>query len=159
MFSSKLVAAGRAGFAAILFVSFISIGLTATIHPAPPTTAQEREAAVEKFVAQKLQTWQDRLDLRDWKLRVQLLRPSQLEPKTMGNIHWDTDVKEATIGVLSSYDYQLPWKAMLDDMEFTIVHELVHLHLASLPKSEASRRTEEHAVNELANALLALARR
>jgi hypothetical protein len=77
----------------------------------------------------------------------------------MGNIHWDTDVKEATIGVLSSYDYQLPWKAMLDDMEFTIVHELVHLHLASLPKSEASRRTEEHAVNELASALLGLARR
>ena len=48
---------------------------------------------------------------------------------------------------------------MLDDIEFTIVHEMVHLHLASLPRSEASRRIEEHAVNELAKALLKLAKR
>jgi hypothetical protein len=59
--------------------------------------------------------------------------------------------------VLSSYDYTMPWKEMLADMEFTIVHEMVHLHLASMPKSDASRRIEEHAVNELARALLNLA--
>jgi hypothetical protein len=47
---------------------------------------------------------------------------------------------------------------MLDDMEFTVVHEMVHLQLASLPRSEASRRVEEHAVNELAAALLKLAK-
>jgi len=35
----------------------------------------------------------------------------------------------------------------------------VHLQLASLPRSEASRRSEEHAVNELAAALLKLAKR
>jgi hypothetical protein len=44
-------------------------------------------------------------------------------------------------------------------MEVTVVHELVHLELASLPRSDASRRVEEHAVNEIANALLRLARR
>jgi hypothetical protein len=37
-----------------------------------------------------------------------------------------------------------------------VVHELIHLELASLPKSEASRRKEETAVNQLAEALLAL---
>jgi len=36
---------------------------------------------------------------------------------------------------------------MLQDMELTIVHELVHLELAALPRSQASRSTEEHAVN------------
>lgn len=40
---------------------------------------------------------------------------------------------------------------MLNDMEFTLVHELVHLELASLPRSEASRRSEEHAVNHIAS--------
>ena len=85
--------------------------------------------------------------------------PSALEPKTLGNIRWDTDARTATIGVLSTQNYQLPYQAMLDDMEFTIVHELVHLHLASLPRSDASRRVEEHAVNELAKALLNLAKR
>ena len=59
--------------------------------------------------------------------------------------------------MLSSSDYKLPYREMLNDMEFTVVHELVHLQLASLPRSDASRRVEEHAVNELARALLKLA--
>jgi hypothetical protein len=41
-------------------------------------------------------------------------------------------------------------------MEFTIVHELIHLELASLPRSEASRSEEEYAINHLASALLDL---
>jgi hypothetical protein len=44
-------------------------------------------------------------------------------------------------------------------MEFTVVHELIHLELSSLPHSEASRRVEEHAVNRLADALLKLDRK
>jgi hypothetical protein len=76
----------------------------------------------------------------------------------LGNIHWDTDTKHASISVLSSYDYKLPYPEMLADMELTVVHELVHLHLASLPRSDASRRVEEHAVNELSKALLKLSK-
>jgi hypothetical protein len=98
------------------------------------------------------------LDLKDWQIKFQLVRTDALEPKTLGNINWDADVKSAKISVLSSYDYKLPYREMLDDMEFTVVHELVHLQLASLPRSEASRRVEEHAVNELASALLKLAK-
>lgn len=138
-----------------LFFSFLAASTFGWSHDSTP---QEREAAASRFVDQKLQTWQDRMDLKDWNIRVQLVRADQLEAKTLGNIHWDTDSKTATIAVLSTEDYRLPWKAMLDDMEFTIVHELVHLELASLPRSEASRRVEEHAVNEIANALLKLAR-
>lgn len=99
------------------------------------------------------------MNLTDWNIQVDLVRAKDLEPHTLGNIHWDTDKKQATIAVLSSYDYKLPFPSMLEDMEFTVVHELVHLQLASLPRSEASRRIEEHAVNELARALIQLARR
>ena len=122
-----------------------------------PSTPQGREAASKQFVLQRLQLWQKRMDLTQWHIRVDLVRSSQLEARTLGNIHWDMDTKEANIGVLSSYDYHMPYDAMLADMEFTIVHELVHLQLAALPRSEASRRVEEHAVNELARALLRLA--
>jgi len=48
---------------------------------------------------------------------------------------------------------------MLNDTELTIVHELVHLELASLPRTEASRSSEEHAVNGIAEALVALDRK
>jgi hypothetical protein len=147
-------AARFSAFAALFFASIAA----STFGWSHDSTPQERETTAAKFVAQKLQTWQDRMNLKDWNIRVQLVRADQLEPKTLGNIHWDTDSKTATIDVLSTEDYRLPWKAMLDDMEFTIVHELVHLELASLPRSEASRRVEEHAVNEIASALLKMAR-
>jgi hypothetical protein len=129
----------------------------ATSTPASPAERQ-REATAERFVGKCLQTWQQRLDLKDWEIKVDLVRPSALEPKTLGNIHWDINTKEATISVLSAYDYKLATPAMLDDMEFTVVHELVHLQLASLPHTDASRLPEEHAVNELARALLQLAK-
>jgi hypothetical protein len=47
---------------------------------------------------------------------------------------------------------------MLQDMEFTVVHELIHLELSSLPRSDASRREEEYAVNRITEALLKLDR-
>ncbi len=119
------------------------------------SSARDNEAA--SFVAERLAVWQQRMDLNDWRIRVELRRSEQLEPKTLGNIHWDKDLKSATIAVLAPEDYKLPHDAMLADMELTIVHELVHLELASLPRSEASRRVEEHAVNAISSALLKLA--
>ena len=76
----------------------------------------------------------------------------------MGNIRWDADKKTATIRVLDAADYPMSFPAALKDMEFTIVHELIHLELASMPRSEASRREEEYAVNRIAGALLQLDR-
>lgn len=118
---------------------------------------KHNQVAISRFVTAKLGLWQERMNLKNWDLRVELLRADQLEPNTLGNIHWDTDLKQARIGVMSPLDYHLPYNAMLADMEVTIVHELVHLELASLPRSDASRRVEEHAVNEITAALLRLA--
>jgi hypothetical protein len=153
MFKSTLAAASLSGFAALLFASFAAQAFGWNHN----FSKQDREDAA-KFVAERLQTWQNRMNLKEWNIKVELVRTDKLEPKTLGNIHWDTDVKAATIRVLSPKDYKLPYESMLDDMEFTIVHELVHLELASMPRSDASRRVEEHAVNEIAAALLKLAR-
>lgn len=112
----------------------------------------------ERYVNQKLGIWQQRLHLEDWKITIIMSHYSDLKPKTLGNIHWDADKKAAVIRVLAASDYKLPYHAMLDDMEFTVVHELIHLELSSLPRSEASRRDEEHAVNQIAEALLNLDR-
>src|SRR5471030_1680802 len=86
----------------------------------------------------------------------------RIEAQDLGNIHWDTDQKTATIRVLDPADYEMPQPEMLKDMEFTVVHELIHLELASvlspLSRNDASRREEEHAVNHMADALLKLDR-
>ena len=102
------------------------------------------EQSVETFVDATLNMWRGRLKLEHWQISVITARGS--------------DLKGAVIWVMDTSDYQLPLREMLDDMEFTTVHELVHLELASLPRSEASRSIEEHAVNRIAAALLRLAR-
>jgi hypothetical protein len=45
---------------------------------------------------------------------------------------------------------------MLDDMELTIIHELIHLKLTSLPHSEATRGNEEQAVVGISESLFAI---
>lgn len=119
---------------------------------------KERENIANRFIHQKLQVWQDRMNMPDWNIQIRLSRSKELEPNTLGNVHWDLDQKEATIRVLSTYDYKLPFPAMLDDMEVTVVHELVHIQLAQLPRSDASRGQEEHAVVQLTDALLKLSK-
>ena len=160
MVSKKVSAALHLGIAAILPLFFVALvrGSGSPTVAAPSAPEVEREANAEHYVSQVLHTWQERLDLKDWKIQAALVRPTKLEPKTLGNIHWDLNTKHATISVLSAYDYTLPTQPMLDDMEFTVVHELIHLHLANLPKTDASRPLEEHAVNEIARALLQLAK-
>ena len=96
--------------------------------------------------------------LEDWKISIFSVHPSDLRARTLGNVHWDKDQKTAVIRVLDASDYQMPFRATLNDLEFTIVHELIHLELASLPRSEASRSDEEYAVNRLAEALIKLER-
>jgi len=159
MVRSNSVAAIQTSAAAFLCLALFTLTTPAFASgTSTKTTPQERATIAQQFVGQKLATWQDRLNLKDWNIQVELVRASQLEPRTLGNIHWDANVKKAKIDVLSSYDYTLPFAAMLNDMEFTVVHELVHLRIASLPRSEASRRDEERAVNELTRTLLNLAK-
>lgn len=132
--------------------------------PAPSTlpTAHERSALVESFAAEKLWRWQKRLNLEDWKISVEVARASELKARTLGNIHWDTEKKTAVIHVLDPADYKLPFADVLQDIEFTVVHELIHLELAPtlapLQRNDANRREEEHAVNHMTEALLHLDR-
>jgi hypothetical protein len=141
----------------------VLIGFAAVL-PAQPasTSAHERSLLAENFAREKLSVWQKRLNLQDWDIALEVVRSSELRPKTLGNIRWDTEKKTAVIRVLDPADYPLPFPEMLDDIEFTVVHELIHLEIAPVlshfTRSEADRSQEEHAVNHMAEALLHLDR-
>jgi len=111
-------------------------------------------ANAQRFLEGKLAFWQPRMELQTWKISVVMTRARDLRPRTLGNIHWDRHTNTATIRVLDAADYKLACPAMLADMEFTLVHELVHLEISSLPRSSASRGEEERAVNRITHALL-----
>lgn len=137
----------------------VSVGLL-TLCAFAPVFGQTRSQPqqLEEFVNAKLAVWKQCLGFEDWQISVVMTRRSDLKPRTRGQIKWDRTKKSAVIAVLDAADYELPMPEMLADMEFTIVHELIHLELSSLPRSEASRSNEEHAVNRLAEALLRLDR-
>jgi hypothetical protein len=115
-------------------------------------------AQAGNYLNARLGLWQQRMNLGDWKIAIVMSHPGDLRPKTLGNIHWDANKKTAVIRVLDAGDYQLSCREALPDMEVTLVHELVHLELSALPRSQASRREEEFAVNRIAEALVRLDR-
>ena len=142
-------------------IFFFALSVTTCAEPTgfPDAASSERYAAAQSFLTQKLFLWQDRLKLQDWNISVKLAPVSHLRPKTLGNINWDRKAKSAVITVMSPDDYKLQGKDMLDDMEMTVVHELVHLHLSGLPRSDDTKKVEEQAVNMLADALIRLDRK
>lgn len=137
---------------------FLLLGTGAPCVEDQTPLLRERAITAESFVNEKLWIWQRRLQLTDWKVTVKMVRSSELKPKTLGNIHWDSGTKTATVRVLALPEYTMPYEKALQDMEFTVVHELIHLQLSSLPRSEASRGAEERAVNQITQALLNLDR-
>ena len=143
-------------FPILLLASFT--GSAGAQERSQPANSPQCAPMAESYVNGKLAVWQQRLALEAWKISIVMSRRSDLKPKTLGNIRWDADTKSATIRVLAPVEYKKNCGEVLDDMEFTVVHELIHLELSSLPRSEASRRVEEHAVNRIADALLNLDR-
>lgn len=149
------------GLLPLVFLGFASASLAQpAVSPSAPS--RERTALAESFAKEKLWMWQKRLNLQDWDVSLEVVRATDLKPKTLGNIHWDTEKRTAVLRVLDPADYTLPFHEMLDDMEFTVVHELIHLDIApvlsNFTRSDANRREEEHAVNHMADALLHLER-
>jgi hypothetical protein len=152
------------GLFLLMVASVLGCVATAAAQPAAnEISPRERTALAESYVTERLWVWQKRLNLQDWRISVIMSRATELKPRTLGNIHWDLEKKSAVIRVLDPADYKLPQREMLQDMEFTVVHELIHLGLApvlaDLQRSDANRRDEEHTVNSMAEALLRLDRR
>ena len=113
----------------------------------------------ERFVAERLQVWQQRLGLDQWKFAIVFSHPTDLKPNTVGNIRWEAADKSATIRLLAVSEYASDCPDTFRDLEFTIVHELLHLKVSVLPRCEAVRKDEESTVNEIATTLLMLDRR
>ena len=146
-------------------VSLALLGVFAGSCIAPETPREprlaERGPLAENYLRNRLVVWQDRLNLEDWNISLVMSHPGNLRRGTLGNVRWDVDQKTAVIRVLDASEYQKPFVVALKDMEFTVVHELIHLGLSSLTRnfksrSEESFSEEERAVNRMSDALLQL---
>lgn len=100
--------------------------------------------------------WQNRLDLGEWTITTNIVRIGDLKPDTLGNLKWNSSNKTAVIKVLNPLDYDLAPAEVPTDIEYTIVHELIHLQLSVLPHDGSSKMTEEKVVNRISEALFQL---
>ena len=140
-----------------LFLAFA--GIAPAQSPTPTSSAMVCAVSPEEFLTARLAVWRQRLKLHDWTISIVPSHLGDLKPGTLGHIHWDADRKMASIQVLDASDYRLACPDALNDMELTVVHELVHLILSPVSRSiEADRGAEEHTVNRIADALLDLER-
>jgi len=154
--------------ACFLFLPAVLLAFSSVIpgfaqsEPAKAPPNNERSVIAERFAVEKLSSWQRRLNLADWDIKIVVAHTADLKKNTVGNIRWDREKKTAVIRVLDPTDYKLSWDDTLRDIEFTVVHELIHLEmspvLADLNRTDANRMEEEYAVNHMTEALLKLDR-
>jgi len=98
-------------------------------------------------------------EIRSTEVRDRLSPPSDLKPNTLEDFRWDAAERSEVIRILDLPHYELDCRAAFEDMEFTIVHELLHLKISLLPRCEADRKAEEDAVNDIARTLLMIDKR
>ncbi|MEW6769959.1 MAG: hypothetical protein AB1330_01015 [Bacillota bacterium] len=111
--------------------------------------------------------WQEILGLQHWAISVSVNRAPDFEstPPSTGRVKWQLDRLLAHIQVLSSLDYNMSSAAEIglpQDMEQTLVHELVHLLFVASNATRSDGGLEEilfeQGVDQVANALVALRR-
>ncbi len=108
--------------------------------------------SLESRLDRQLRTWQKRLGLEDWNLRVQVVRQSEIDHDSWGAAEWDSENQTGIISVLDPRDYNLKGGELKVDMECTIVHELVHIAVA--PLDAHNQQTREEVVNKIMGALM-----
>jgi hypothetical protein len=141
----------------MLFVVLLCLGASVGLG-APPASAESKPRVVitDAQVSNWVRVWQKRLRLDDWKIEARIVRASELKPDTLGNLKWNSVSRTATIKVLSPLDYDAATGDIAEDIEYTVVHELLHLQLAVLPRDMNRKDIEEQVVNRLADALMQL---
>ena len=114
-------------------------------------------------LAERLEYWAERLRLQDWDFHIQIVRERDMRmDNTQAHIEILPAKKLARISVLDPVDYEPDcWNEQ--DMEISLVHELLHIHfdgIGSRENNEDDPRLlqEEIAVNTLSHALVNLDR-
>lgn len=115
----------------------------------------------EQLVQATCERWQRQLYLRDWNVRVKVVRQADMpSPDAIGYIFSVLERKDAQLFLLSPLDVHTLADRFYDHEEsnytLTIVHELLHLHFAPVTQraNEIEQIAEEQAINAISRCLV-----
>jgi hypothetical protein len=109
------------------------------------------DAELEKLCRE----WQARLYLRDWDISIAYL-PEEKMDDAQGVCDPYPKLRRASIGILRLEDY--PAEAAPQDVEQTLVHELLHCYPHAARPGSVAEMFEEQGIEAAAKALVALKR-
>ena len=96
--------------------------------------------------------WQKRMGMTEWNITLRVVRQTAINSEAWGEAEWNPETKTGVISVLDPRDYNLKGGELRQDMECTIVHELVHIQVSPLEAPDGNVR--ERVVNQIMTALL-----
>lgn len=108
-----------------------------------------------------IKKWQKRLFLQDWEIQILHAEPHELyQNSRLAEVEYSTAAKEATIRIC--HPNPTVSETINQDVEFSIVHELLHLHFVAAQKfiepDTAEHVMHEIAINQVSKALVNLRR-
>ena len=84
----------------------------------------------ETEIIERLAYWQEKLRLRDWLVQVHIKREKDFtQDNSNAYVHYNINNKSAFITIMDPRDFD-DW--LPQDMEWLLVHELLHLHFAPM---------------------------
>lgn len=115
-----------------------------------------------KRISQLCEEWQEILGLKDWDVKILIVSKEDMsKPNIQGSCTYTLSTKTALISILNpiNYDPSCPWK---QDLEQTLVHELLHLHFSFVSRliedGSLEQIIEDQVVSALSKALVSLKR-
>ena len=112
----------------------------------------------ETGLKERLKYWQHALRLDFWDITIKIGRMANMVIKGVdGEITYSLPNAEADITILNPIDYND--SAFPQDMEETLVHELLHLHMATFEPADAEKVNSmlwERTIDQLAKVMVHL---
>jgi hypothetical protein len=105
----------------------------------------------------RMHVWMNKLALSDWQIALQVVDAASLPHGEMAHSHMVIATRFAEVSIPDRANYALPCDLQVDMAEAALVHELVHIRLATAfgpLRTEQSKYEEERAVVALTVALL-----
>lgn len=106
----------------------------------------------------RLAYWMRTLRIQDWAIEVRVERLSAMGPGLLGQCIRDDNSRHARVRLLDPQDVDTEGLPSGDDLEVTLVHELLHVVFHAASDETEGRVAFEQAIDSTARALVALDR-